>query len=618
MAFQSVQDGSVDFSGGQNAALLPDKVPTNAYYAAVNISTEDGSLSPQFGVEELVLKFPTNKEFTLTNGTKRSYESIFTFGKFQALIPYSIGNEFFFIVVISGVIYLVNQNTLDVQIIEISDGSKINELLTRVNWSNAGRFLVLFDFPSYPVIIEGLVARRADPTNNEIPRSVFGTYNQNRLVIANSGNEFTAGDPAAVGFPDGPITFNEILQPASPYFGQVFQLSTNYNNDPITAMTFLQVIDKSTGIGPLIVSTQTAVYSYHTEIARNQWEASQFGSVFIHDAGIAGPRAHCNVNSDLFFISTDGQVRSASMSRDEQNKWSRTPISREVQNWIGIPDKSLLYFSVMTYFQNRIFATVNPFRTTAQTTDYKTTFDYAFGGFCILETSNVSTLGKTAQPAWAGLRTSIRPMDIIQNNQRCFAISKEGGINKLYEIRKDLTYDIVGKEKTSRPLKCKIYTREYGFNSPFQLKILNSIMMALSGIKGKFKLRLSYKPTQGSSYIFWQEFTHEAPWRSCTSIDSCGFKGFESHSFRQLVLGSPVDQGCSEVTKENYDTFTKVSLLFEIEGIDWSLEEFLINASMVPQNTTESICEPYPIVAVCSECNTDWEIPSICQETIQA
>lgn len=606
-----LQDGSVDFSGGQNASLLPDKVPPNAYYAAVNITTENGAIAPNFGIQQLELEFPTNIEFELPNNRTRSYESIFRFGKFQALIPYSVGSEFYTLIVISGVIFAIQENSNVVQIINIQGGSKINELLPRVNWSPAGRFLVLFDFPAYPVILEGLTARRANPNDLEIPRSVMGAYNQNRLVIANAGNEWTAGDPAATGFPDGPITFQEVLQPASPYFGQVFQLPTNYNNDPITALAFLQVIDKSTGIGPLLVSTPNAIYSYHTEIARNQWEASQFGSLFVFDTGIAGPRAFCNVNSDLFFIGSDGQVRAASMSRDEQGRWSRTPISREIQNWIGNPNKDLLYYSVMNYFQNRIFATVNPFLTTAQTTDYKPTIDYAFGGMCILETANVSTLGKMSEPSWAGLRTSTRPMDIILNNQRCYVIGKMNGENILYEMRKDLTYDII--QGKPRAIPCKLYTREYAFESPFNLKMLSTIILSISGVKGKFTLRISYKPTQGERYIFWKEFTHEAPWRTCDLPGSC--LGYQGHSFRQIVLGSPTDEGCNPITMEKYDTFTKVSLLFEFEGIDWTMEEFIINAIAVPQNMTESFCDPYPVVPICSECDKNWEIPDICETT---
>ena len=89
----------------------------------------------------------------------------------------------------------------------IQGGSQLDEAADRINWSPAGKYLVIFDFPAYPVIIEGLLARRADPALLEIPRSVLGTYNQNRLFIANAGNEFTAGDPAAYTFPTGPISF---------------------------------------------------------------------------------------------------------------------------------------------------------------------------------------------------------------------------------------------------------------------------------------------------------------------------------------------------------------------------------------------------------------------------
>lgn len=599
-----LQDGSADFSGGQNAALVPHKIPENAYYAGVNVSTKDGAISPPYGLEEKSLDIYGFFEFP--NGDTRSYESIFRYGKYQAIIPYSVGTESFLIIIISGVIFFYNQGTGEVTVVEISDGSKLNELHPRINWSAAGRFIVIFDFPAYPVIIEGLTAKRADPNKLEVPRSVLGTYNQNRLFIANAGNEFTAGDPAAVGFPDGPVTFEEVL--LAPYFGQIFQLSTNYNNDPITAMTFLQVVDRSTGIGPLLVSTINAIYSYQTNLPRNQWEASQFGSVFLYGTGIVGPRAFCNVNADLFFIGADGFVYSLSMSREDLGKWSRSAISKEMQNYIGDPPLELLRFSTMAYYKNKVLFTINPFRTLAQTTDYKQTFDYAFGGFGVLELDSIATLGKDSFPAWAGIRVSCRPMDIVQNDNRCFIISKESGINTLWELRSDLSYDIVkGKP---RQIRSKIYTREYSFQTPFQPKVLNQIILGISKIKGNFRLRISYKPSHGSTFILWREFTHEAPYRYCEGDLTCF--NFSPHDLREIMLGSPEDPGCNPVTLETYDTFNRVQLLFEIEGIYWELEEFLIMASELPMNVTETDCGGYPAITICADCDTDWRIPE-CQ-----
>jgi len=616
MAERELRDGSIEFLAGQDASRSPDKIAPNAYASGINFTTQNGDLSPRYGFQEIILTYPEGS-FTLPTGATRSYESIFREGKFQALIPYSVDSEFFLIAVISGIIFSINQRTFEVSVINIADGSYLDESKDRINWSPGGRFLVIFDFPAYPVIIEDFVARRADPADLEIPRSNIGTYNQNRLLIGNIGNEWTAGDPAAYGFPDGPITFNEVLQPASPYFGQFFQLSTNYNNDPITAMGFLQVIDKSTGIGPALISTQNQVYSYHTEIARNQWEASQFGSIFINNTGIVGQRAFDNINSDLMFVSSDGQFRSASMSRDDQGKWARTPISREVQNFLNTFDSSLTKFSFVSYYKNKVFFACNPYRVLATSTDYDQVFDYCFGGLLVLELDNISGLGKASPPAWAGLWTGVRPMDMTINNQQAFIMSKDGGINSLYRVREDLTYDLIGKEQTIRKIKSKVYTREYSFETEFYNKTLNDIIFNLQNIKGEFKIKVSYKPSHGSDFILWREFYHNAPWRSCGIPEGCEWFGLKGQQFRDFNLGTPEESGCDPIENWKYTTFKKVQLLIEVEGVDWTIEGFNLVAVIAEENTTKAICATNNDVKICGTCNTDWEIPDICQEKQQ-
>lgn len=626
---EPIADFSGDFSGGQNASQIPARLSPQEYSSGINVSAHNGALSPRFSFEEKILNFSIKEPFHLNSSATRSYESIYYGGRFQASIPYSIGSDFYKIIVVSGVLFLVNQETFEVTLIKIKDGSAINENHPRVNWSAAGRFLVIFDFPAYPVIIEGFTARRADPSKMEVPVSVLGTYNQNRLIIANLGNEFTASDPAVYGFPNGPISFTEILTPTSDYIGQVFQLSTNFNNDPITGMGFLQVTDTSTGIGPLLVSTQNAIFSYHTELPRSRWQGvgapNIFGSLYVAGVGAAGPRAFCNVNSDMFFISNDGQIRSASMSRNEQGKWATTPVSLEVSNFIGTPDPDLISFSVIGYFRNKVLATVNPYRTECTSTDLKPQFDIAFGGLVVLELDNVSTLGHDSPPVWAGLWTGIRPMDIQVNNGRCFIMAKDGGRNTLYEVKPDRHYDVVGPERKIRKIRSKVYTREYGFSSYSQLgvqstasfsnKTLNSIDLHLYNIKGDFKIKVKYRPSHSRSYLNWKEFIHTAPWRSCNMPQGCEWHGLAGHQFRELNLGSPVESGCDPVTREYYDTFRRVQLLLEIEGIYWELHELRISAMTMPQNETENICDPFPVVSICSECNTDWEIPDICHET---
>ncbi len=609
-----VVDGSLDFSGGQDASSVPDRTSANAFYSGINVSTRNAVISPRYGRKQITLKFPEGG-VTLPSLAVRPYSKIFEEGRFQAFIPYVIGIENFYIIVVSGVIFLVNTQTQAVSVISILGGSMLNELAPRINWSDAGRFLVLFDYPSYPVIIENGIARRADPALFEVPISVMGTYNQNRLFISNAGNEFTAGDPAGnLATPNAPVTFEEIEVPSAPYVGQSFQLTTNYGNSPITAMTFLQVNDVSTGIGPLLVATKDKIYSYQSQKPRAQWapngDASQFGAAFVINSGIAGPRAFTAVGSDIFFISGDGQLRSASMSRDEQGTWARVPISREVQNWLKYYDESLAYYSVLAYFDNHILVSVNPYYVVVKNVEGDPILDVVFAGFAVIETANISKLSNKSNPSWAGLWKGLRPMDVLVSGNSCFVMSKDfNSVNRLYQITTD-TIDFTDDHEL--PITSTIYTRQYDFQDPFQLKELHSIELTVANIRGKFSVDVYYKPVQGSRFVLWKGFKHEAPYQTCKIPTPVNVNGLLAHNFMPIILGWPDKADtCAEVTKMLYRFFTKLELKFVITGRYWEIQEFKIKAVKIEQQPNQTWCAQYPVTEVAVDCSLDWAIEGI-------
>lgn len=607
---EQLYDGQESFVGGQDASKIPDRVPENAFYAGINITTQNDALGPRWGLIRSKLNFPDGSVIQKNLGT-RTYETVFRLGKVQGWGRYSIGIDYYNIFIISGIIFLVNVRTKDVLVLDIEDGSKLDETADRIFTSPAGKYFVIHDYPAYPVIIEGFSARRADPANYEIPISVMGTYNQNRYFINNAGNEFTGGDPAGSNAtPDAPITFLEVFFPSSPYVNQFFQLSTNYNNDPITAMTFLQVVDTSTGIGPLMISTPRAIYSYATQNPRNQWQAGQFGSVFVANAGIAGSSSFTAVNTDLMFVSSDGQIRSMSMSRTEQGKWAKVPISREIQNWLIYRDKSLVQFAVMAYFKNKVLVSVNPYRVTARTQDGNKITDFAFGGIAVLELDNISGIGVDAKPVWAGLWTGVRPTCFIENDDKLFTLSKDdNGVNHMYEFNPNSSVDVDEETGKERYIQSTIYTREYSFKSPFSLKEAAGLDISVNEVEGDLDLKVSFKPSQGATFALWKEFKYEAPYRTCGVIEDEELKGFAPHQFRNIPLGSPEGgMTCDLNSGLAYGVFKKLQLKIEISGRDWELHEFLIRANPLPESHIETVCD-YDFksqVKLFKECDTNW------------
>lgn len=603
-------DGTADFLGGQDASKIPSKVPSNCYFAGVNIQISKGVPGPRWA---FIKRKPLPPEGEFTNrqsNLKVPYAEIFSGGRYQAAIPYAIGGTKYVIIVISGLIYLININTWETKIITIQGGGTLNENAPRINWSNAGSFLVLFDFPNVPVIFDGVTARRSNLGLFEVPVSTLGAYNQNRLAIANAGNEFTLGDPSgSSATPNAPVTFTEVEAPAAPYFGQIFQLPTNYLSnltDPITAMTFLQVTDVSTGIGPLLVATKNQIYTFQTQNPRVSWENGAFGSLFVNQ-GIAGSRAFINVNSDVFVLSGDGQVRTLAMSRDEQSKWSKVPISREVENYLIYHDESLMGYSVLGYFNNKVFISANPFRTKCFGQSRQQLFDVAFAGMVVIGLDNLATLGKQGTPAWDGLWTGVRPMDMFQVDNRFFIMSKdELSRNEIYEVDPSQTIDRDGAD--TRQVTSILYTKEYDFKNQFQNRTLHSIDLGFNEVQGDFEVNVDFRPSFAANFVRWGSFVHKAPWRNCKAPFACLY-AFAKHGFRALVVGDPVDgNACDLVSKMVYRTLRKVQLKFTITGKYWELQDYRLKAIPLPQSEQETACQEYYDVPVCKQCNNDWEI----------
>lgn len=583
---EGIADGNLTFVEGQDASMHPDSIGQGAYYAGVNVTANEGELGPRWGFEKKTLTFPEGG-VTQKNLEVKSYENVFLTGKYQGRATYKVGDITYIVTLISGVIFFIDVYQRLVTVVEIEDGSSIDESQDRINMEVADKYLIIHDYPAKPVIIEGLTARRSDLDAYEVPISTNGAYSQNRLFIANEGDEFTAGDPTgSLATPDAPITFEEVQLNNSAYVGQVFALPTGYNRQQISAMSFLPVVDTATGVGPLLISTEEQVFSFGANTPRANWENGQFGSLFIQYPGIASQRAFDFMNSDMIYLGSDGTVRTVSMSRQQQNRWSKLPISEPVKNWMKFWDKDLIKFGAVTVFNNKVFITANPYRTKAKSNDNFNVFDYAHGGFVVLELDNLTSFGETGAPTWAGLWTGVNPMDMVRLKDRMFVFSKDNDrINTLYEVTPDKTYDVDGD--CVRQVKSVVYTRDYFVETKLSYKTLDSISLGMERVKGDFKVDIKYKPLHASKFLPWGSFEHYAPWRTDEVPGIDALFGFDGHSFNDLLFGIPptdVSVG-SSYELPNYTKTTQLRL--EIEGIQWALNYIRILAQAEPENTTE-------------------------------
>lgn len=638
MSERLIDDGTYDWSLGQDAWKSPDNIQANQYASGVNLSTRSGNLGPRppFIQKPLTFEDKTVKD---AYGYARPISDIWRMGKFQALIPFFLAPDYYLLTIVCGLIFRTNTRTGFTVL--VSKDVRVNQYTSRVNWTAASEYIVIYDFPDYPVLIKGDTATRSDPNNiinggpqPQVPISAIGTYNQNRLFIANEGVEYTAGDPTGDRFtPEAPATFTEIFNPSSPFYNQFFSLPVTDATNPITAMGFIQELDQNTGIGQLFTATQNKLYFSNTNQPREQWTNGQFAGVLLSNAGIVGPRAFVNVNSDIVFLSTplgkQGQLYALSTSRNESKRWGNVPISREVSNYLTYNDESLARVAVLGYFNNRIFVSANPYRVQALDASKRPVTDYAHGGFVVIEVESMASLLSQGTPTWSGLWTGINPMDMANVGDRCFVMSKDGcgkgGENALYEIGPDpdgvlnVGPDIVKNRR--RPVRSIIYTKQYNFASQnvgeFDLKREHTVAFHLQHLRGRVKLKIDRKPSHSSEFSHYATWEYEAPDQTFGLPSDEVINGFSPHELRQLIFGDADISGCSPINRDEYITFRAIQFRFTIEADYWQLNNFKMRAQLLPyvELAGENTCDALEVVQVPVQCIPDWLIPeeSLCQ-----
>jgi len=599
-------DGQLSFDGGQDVSLPSTRLEPNKFVSGINVNTSKGVLKPRYAWQRKKLSIQAGA-YSYEFNKLANFNFNFKTGLFQAFVPYRIGKNYYQLIVINGLIYLLNQRDFTVSVLTLNADTQLNPVQKRIYWGVTAKYVVFADFPNRPVIIENGVARRSDVALNELPVLNLVTYNQNRAMFSNGVNEFSAGDPAgSLTAPLAPITINEILS-GGPYVGEIYKAPSDFD-DPISALTTLQSVDTSTGIGSAIVATQEQIFSYDTTQPRAEWvNLNQFGTCLSYNAGIVDQLAQINVNSDLFFVPKDGTLRGLSAARDEQKKWARTPMSLPVENWVEYYDPDLINFSRLSYFNNKIFWTVRPTYTKALRLDKTPILDVCHSGFVVLDMANVSRGMGDVPPAWDGLWTGVRPMDMLINDNRMFVISKDSGINEIYEVLPQQTIDRTdgGQRRNIRSI---IYTRDYFTKNVFQDKNPVRLESNFTNILGEFKYDVKYKPSDAPNFIDWGKYELDVK-SGYTHFNDGNILQRTPVALKELTLNAP-NLGAAEnpVNNDLYGTVKRLQFRLEIEAESWQLDEFAVFATELQYekakgDTTE---QPKPVEAF-HTLNGDWK-----------
>lgn len=599
-------DGQLSFDGGQDVSLPSTRLEPNKFVAGINTSTSKGVLTPRWAVcRKKINMQPGGYSYEFNKVADFNFN--FKKGLFQAFTPYRIENNYYQLVVINGLIYMVNQKDFSVKVLTLNSSTQLSPTAKRIYWGVAAKYVVFADFPNRPVIVENGVARRSSAALNELPVLNLVTYNQNRAMFSNGVNEFTGGDPAgSLSAPSAPITINEILS-GGPYAGEIYKAPSNYDA-PITVLTTLQSVDTSTGIGSLVVATDRQIFTYDTTQPRAAWATeNQFGTCLSYNVGIIDQLAQTNINSDLFFVAKDGTLRGLSSARDEQKKWARTPLSLPIDNWVNYYDPALINYSRVCYFNNKIFWTVRPTYTEALRYDKTPILDIKHSGFVVLDMSNVSRGFGNTPPAWDGLWTGVNPMDMLVNDNRMFVISKDSGSNEIYEVLPNETVDRTD-EGERRRIKGTCYTRDYFVKNLFQDKELKRLESNISNITGEFKYKVEYKPSDAPSFIPWGEYNLNVLDGYNRFIDG-EVEQREPVALKELTINAPdIRDAVNPVNNDLYKTVKRVQFKIEIEADSWQLDEFAVFANTLEyiMDKGETVEQTQPVEAF-HNLTGDWE-----------
>jgi len=618
-------DGCVDFSGGQNAGLTSDRIAKNQYYKAINTTCQNGSLSPRD-------RFIHQPIEVVTKGSILgiSYQDIFDKGKFQGERSFNQDQHSYLISVRGGIIFRMDMNRNLASVLRVNNTDRISMEHRRVPIAPAAKYMVIWDWPNMPVIIDNGKARRSNfyaLTNlgtpaPEIPQTRLGVFIQSRLAVADGLNNFTLGDPVGdFTRPNAPISFEEVYLPGTGFTGQVFNLGFGYGNERISAMGFIssrnsQSKIQATNYGPLYVATQRSFHIYDAELPRVQWTVDGFGRLELNAIGIVGQRAHELVGSDVIFQDVQGHIHSLTKAQnDERSGWACTEISREVyEPFLKVRNKDLLDIGFVTLWNNRVYIGARPFKRLITGYYGQKVYDYAHQGMVVLNLQNVSTISADAAPVWDGFYTGINPMEATVVDGNLYITSKDSdGFNRTYKVSQDEKYD--EWNGVQRDIRSRIYYRTFDCEQPFTEKIEHSAELNIGELDSKLEISLYRKPLHLSTFSLWDTFKFDPV---CPNVEVCGvLKPYVAAGFKSLPFADPKTEPCNTLTNDRGSLFLETQLMTDITGSSWRIDKIKLKAQVDGESDSEgTLCDILNNTLPTGDCllESDFDMQGVCPD----
>jgi len=495
-------DGLTTVASGMNSGVTLSGIAADQYALGVNLHVRGGRARTRAPWEDLTLSFESDSD-----------RLAFQKGKHQGAAFYSQGTRGQMVSAVAGEIWITDLLNGATTSLMRGDGAlSLNHWgVPRMYFQQAQRYMVIQDGYNKPIILGDGGARRAGtqphPTDAgevvpEVPVGKQMAFGHGRLFVASIANGFIAGDIDKRETPLDVLRFSE-----ETYLNESGAFLLPYWMGEITMMSLLPILDQGIGLGPLMVSGRHGMMAYAIDVFRDEWLDTDIGAVVMMNAGSMGHRSAAIVNSDIWFRGSEG-LRSFRVTRDEFNKFSNSPSSREV-NAILDPDTSwLLHAASVELHDNRIWMTAHPENVTQENPDGSAGRDIRHRGLVTLDFDPVSTITQSGNPAFDGLHTGPFPTSIVTGSldglDNLWVWSKDNGyINRLYRLQEE-SHDWLRLDAFDKQIESKIVTRQMDFGNELTLKLICGLDVWVADIRGDVTVKAYWRPDGTKEWIEWK------------------------------------------------------------------------------------------------------------------
>lgn len=535
--------------GGVSSAVAPELLPQSQFAWGQNIAIRGGKphARPPF-LERLVL--PSGL-----------HQSSAYFGVQGGMIVANIQGRIYRI--------RVGVNTFSYE--EIPLGF-INSGIIKQTWQQQTiESLVIQDGQSTPIIYNGSIARRA--ASNEVPRGTSMAYGNGRLWVAINEKELVAGD-IRTRTPGSELKFTEtnyLSGGGSLYFPR-----------GITGLEFIPVTGAA-DFGTLIVFGRDYAESIRADVtSRDMWpQMAGFVTNVFRDIGCAGDWSIAQVNQDLYWRDSHGDIRSLANAISTNNSPGSTPISREVQRIVDFDSDQLLPWVSSIYFDNRLLMTASPYLNVSTGVSFK--------DIVSLDFSPISTMQLKASPAYDGTWTGIPGVAALVTGQfngqnRAFAISSDqGGVNRLWEIMTRGVQDVAltcGSSIMDSPIVSSIEYPSINFGLQKERKRLERCDVWLSEIDGELDIKAYWRTDNAQQWTRWDEVTTCAKTSDPATTEPHVWKNLLPEQ-RPQIKSFTIPDGIDAVTRYGIQIGFEFQIRLVIQG-KYQVEKMMLYATPLP------------------------------------